>query len=105
MVIFLNGCAETIAFFGPASSIVSGGNIVQSSITSAANYGIKRQTGKSPIHDAVSYAKENNPDRKKEKCLDFVEMTSSEVCTIANKKVAEIKIKIKEKYKIKNFDR
>ena len=100
----LNGCAETVALLGPASSAFSGGNVVQSSLTSAASFGIKRQTGKSPVEHAISYAKEHNPDRKKEKCLDFLEMSTSEVCTIAKKKVAEIKVKIKENYKIKTFD-
>ena len=100
----LNGCAETVALLGPASSAFSGGNVVQSSLTSAASFGIKRQTGKSPVEHAISYAKEHNPDRKKEKFLDFLDMSTSEVCTIAKKKVAEIKVKIKENYKIKNFD-
>ena len=36
------GCAETFALLGPASSIVGGGNIVQSSASSAINYGIKK---------------------------------------------------------------
>ena len=104
MGIFLNGCVETFAILGPASTLIGGGNVVQSSVTSAANYENKKKTGKTPIEHAVSYAKENNPERKKEKCLDFIEISKSEACTIAKKKVAEIKEKIKKKYKINNFN-
>ena len=43
MGIFLNGCVETFAILGPASTLIGGGNVVQSSVTSAANYGIKKK--------------------------------------------------------------
>ena len=37
---FLTGCAETMAFLGPASTAAGGGNIARSTFTSALDYGI-----------------------------------------------------------------
>jgi len=89
------GCAETFALLGPASSIVGGGNIVQSSASSAINYGIKKKTGKTPMQHALSYADEKNPNKKKEKCISFIQKTNSEACAIAKKQAALAKTKIK----------
>ena len=41
-LMLLAGCAETIALLGPASTAIGGGNVVQSAVSSAANYGIKK---------------------------------------------------------------
>ena len=101
----LAGCVETVALLGPASSVVGGGNIVHSSISSAASYGVKKTTGKSPMQHALAYAEENNPQRKKERCISFIDKTNSEACAIINKKVLLTKNKIKKKTKkvIKNI--
>ena len=71
-IILLTGCAETIALLGPASSVLGGGNVVHSSISSAASYGVKKATGKSPIEHAVAYSAKRNPDKKKDQCISFV---------------------------------
>ena len=104
-VIILTGCVETFALLGPASSLVGGGNVVHSSISSAASYGIKKTTGKSPMQHAFAYAEENNPQGKKERCLSFIDKTNSQACAIINKKVLLTKNKIKKKTKkvIKNI--
>jgi hypothetical protein len=86
LMILLAGCAETLALLGPASSLVGGGNIVHSSISSAASYGVKKTTGKSPMQHALAYAEEKNPNKKKERCLNFVKETESEACYIAKKR-------------------
>jgi len=104
IIILLNGCAESMALLAPASTALGKGNVVQSSVTSAVNYGIKKQTGKSPVEHAISYAEKNNPTRKQEKCVNFIEKTRSEVCTIALQKISELKVKVKNSYKIKNID-
>ena len=83
----LVGCAETMALLGPASSILGGGNVVQSSVSSAVNYGVKKTTGKSPMQHALTYVEENNSNKKKEKCISFIDKTNSEACAIINKKV------------------
>ena len=93
----LNGCAETIALLGPASSAFSGGNIINSSLQSAASYGIKRQTGKTPLGHALTYTTKMNPEKKQETCISFIEKTRSEFCTIAKKQISLTNKSIKEK--------
>ena len=86
--LLLVGCAETLALLGPASSVVKGGNIVQSSLSSAANFGIKRKTGKTPVQHILAYAEEKNPKKEKKRCISFIEQTNSEACMIVNKQIA-----------------
>jgi len=61
----LNGCAESVALLGTTAGGASSGKVIQSSIHSAASYGIKKQTGKTPIGHALAYAEKNNPEKKK----------------------------------------
>jgi len=95
----LVGCAETMALLGPASSVYAGGNVVQSGVSSAVNYGIKKQTGKSPMQHALAYAEEKNPNREKKRCISFIKKTNSEVCAIAKKQVGLTKANVKKKTK------
>ena len=44
LAITLSGCANSLAFLGPASSLAGGGNVAQSAVSSAASYGVKKQT-------------------------------------------------------------
>ena len=97
--ILLTGCAESLALLGPTSTAVTGGNIAQSAFSSAVNYGVKKQTGKSPMEHALAYAEEMNPEKKKEPCLSFVEKTNSEICVIVKKQLKITKTKILEKSK------
>ena len=95
----LIGCVETMALLGPASSVVGGGNVVQSSVSSVVNYGIKKKTGKTPMQHALAYADEKNPDKEKKRCISFIEKTNSEACAIAKKQVSLAQVKIKAKTK------
>ena len=90
-LIILTGCAESIALLGTSAS---NGKIVQSTFNSAVSYGIKKQTGKTPIEHAIAYAEEKNPEKKKEPCLSFVEKTNSEICAIVKKQLNLTKSKI-----------
>ena len=101
---FLTGCAETVAFLGPVSTAAGGGNVVRSTLTSAVDYGIKKSTGKSSIEHAIGFAEKHNPDRKKVKCVNFLEITETEVCSILKKRVAELKKQINKSSKIKILD-
>ena len=83
----LTGCAESLALLGPTSTAVTGGNIAQSAFSSAVNYGVKKQTGKTPLEHAIAYAEEKNPERKKETCFSSFEITRSEFCTIVKKQI------------------
>ena len=87
----LNGCVESIALLGTSAQ---NGKIVQSSLNSAINYGVKKQTGKTPLEHAIAYAEEKNPEKKKEPCLSFLEKTNSEICTIVKKQLNLTKSKI-----------
>ena len=59
----------------------------QSSLNSAISYGVKKQTGKTPLEHAIAYAEEKNPERKKETCISSFEITRSEFCTIVKKQI------------------
>ena len=93
----LTSCAESLALLGPSSTAVTGGNIAQSAFSSVVNYGVKKQTGKSPIEHAMAYAEEMNPQKKKEPCLSFAEKTNSEICAIVKKQLAITKLKLLKK--------
>ena len=93
----LTGCAESLALLGPTSTAVTGGNIAQSALSSAVNYGVKKQTGKSAMEHALAYAEEMNPEKKKEPCLSFSEKTNSEICAIVKKQLKITKSKILKK--------
>ena len=92
----LNGCAETVALLGPVGG-ASNGKMFQSSLNSVINYGVKKQTGKSPLEHALAYAEEKNPEKKQETCISFIERTRSEFCTILNKQISLTNIAVKEK--------
>ena len=87
----LNGCAESVALLGTGAS---NGKIVQSSFNSVISYGVKKQTGKTPLGHAIAYAEEKNPEKKKEPCLSFVEKTNSEICALLKKQLKLTKSKI-----------
>ena len=73
LTFLLNGCVESVAFLGSSVGGASSGKIVQSSIQQSISYGIKKQTGKTPLSHALSYAEKNNPEKKKETCISFIE--------------------------------
>ena len=93
----LTGCAESLALLGPTSTAVTGGKITQSAFSTAVNYGVKKQTGKSAMEHMMTYAEEMNPQKKKEPCLSFAEKTNSEICAIVKKQLKITKSKILEK--------
>ena len=90
----LNGCAESLALLGPATSGAGSGKVAQSAFSSALSYGVKQQTGKSPSQHALTYVKKNNPERKKDTCISFIEKTNSEICEIVKKKISLTRDKI-----------
>ena len=84
-IFLLNGCAESLALLGTSTS---NGKILQSSLNSAISYGVKKQTGKTPLEHAIAYAETKNPERKKETCISSFEITRSEFCTVAKKQIS-----------------
>ena len=93
-IFLLNGCAESLALLGTSTS---NGKILQSSLNSAVSYGVKKQTGKTPLEHAVAYAESANPEKKQETCISSIERTRSEFCTIVNKQISSTNIAVKEK--------
>ena len=92
----LNGCAESLALL---STSASSGKIAQSSLNSAISYGVKKDTGKTPLEHAIAYAGKKNPEKQKEPCLSFFEKTNSEICAIVKKQLEITKSKILKKSK------
>ena len=90
-LLLLTGCAESIALLGTSAS---NGKIVQSSLNSAISYGVKKQTGKSPLEHAIAYAEEKTPEKKTEPCSSFVEKTNLKICAIVKKQLNITKSKI-----------
>ena len=112
LIFLLNGCVESVALLGSTAGGASSGRLLQSSLQSTISYGIKKHTGKTPLGHALAYSEKNNPDRKEETCISFIEKTRSEFCTIAKKKISLTNKAVKEKIalaitkdaKIKNPD-
>jgi len=98
-ITLLTGCTQSLAFLGPTSTAVTGRKIAKSTFTTALNYRIKKQTGKSPMEHVIAYADEINPQKKTEPCLSFVEKTNSEICAIVKKQLKITKSKILKKSK------
>ena len=99
MSVLLSGCVESMALIGPATTGAGSGKIAQSAISSVLSYGVKKQTGKSPMEHAMTYADEMNPQKKKKPCLSFAEKTNSEICAIVKKQLKITKSKILNKSK------
>ena len=104
LALFVTGCAETMALLGPASTSLGGGNVAQTAFSSAVNFGVKKKTGKSPMEHAIAYAEKHNPEREKVKCVNFLEITETEVCSLLKKRVSELRRKIDVNSKIKILD-
>ena len=83
-----------MAFLGPASSVAQGGNIAQSAMSSVVSYGVKKQTGMTPSEHAVAYVQKHNPENKKEKCLEFIDLSNSEACAAVKENISKTKKKI-----------
>ena len=97
ILVFLSGCAESVALLGPMSG---SGNMAQSALSSSISYGVKKQTGKSPMEHAIAYAEKHNPEKKKSKCVSFIEGTNSEICEAVKKNILETKEYFANKQKI-----
>ena len=99
-LVALNGCANSVAIIGPASTTVTGGNIAQSALTTSITFGIKKQTGKSPMEHVMAYAEKHNPEKKKSKCFSFLNAAESELCEAVKKNIQETKEYFHNKNKI-----
>ena len=95
----LNGCAESIALLGTTAGGASSGKMLQTSLHSTLSYGIKQQTGKSPLEHIITYSEKKNSNKKQEACLAYVEKTSTKFCKIEVRKISLTQKKIENKKK------
>ena len=93
-MILLVGCVESIALLGGG---LTNGKLVQSSIQSAASYGIKKKTGETPIGHALNYVKKNNTIQEKNACSSFINKKDLEICLMVKKRIMSKQAKVKEK--------
>ena len=102
LVFLLNGCAESVALLGTSTS---NGKIVQSSLNSAISYGVKKQSGKTPLEHVIAYAERINPEKKKETCISSIERTRSEFCTVVKRQISLSNAALKKKTSeiVKNY--
>jgi hypothetical protein len=110
ILILLNGCVESMALLGPATSGLGSGKLAQSAASSALSYGVKQQTGKTPSQHALAYVKKHNPEEKKKRCLEFIKATNSKTCAAlkeninkTSKKIVEVKKSILSKSRIEDL--
>ena len=94
LAITLSGCANSLAFLGPASSLAGGSNVAQSAVSSVVSYGVKKQTGMSPSEHAIAYVQKHNPENKKEKCIELIDLTNSEACAAIKENISKTKKRI-----------
>jgi len=50
-LLFFSGCVQSTAFFGPAITVASTGNIYQAGLSYGSNVAIKKITGNTPIEN------------------------------------------------------
>jgi superfamily II DNA helicase RecQ len=101
--LFLTGCYQSMALLGPATGAANG-KVVQSSLQSAASYGIKKQTGKSPFEHIVAYSEQKDlencqeENKQTKKCLNLNEKLLSAQSLVEQKDqiITEIKTESKE---------
>tara|TARA_B100000795_G_scaffold231552_1_gene189430 strand:+ start:197 stop:592 length:396 start_codon:yes stop_codon:yes gene_type:complete len=93
-MILLVGCVESIAVLGGG---LTNGKLVQSSIQSAASYGIKKKTGETPMGHALNYVKKNNTIQEKNACSSFINKKDLEICLMVKKRIMSKQAKVKEK--------
>ena len=92
-MILLVGCVESIAVLGGG---LTNGKLVQSSIQSAASYGIKKKTGETPIGHALNYVKKNNTIQEKTACSSFINKKDLEICLMVEKRIISKQPETKE---------
>lgn len=80
----LAGCVESVAVIGTGAA---NGKIVQSSINTGISYGIKTQTGKTPMGHALAYNKKKNLKAKNDSCSSFSNKKGLEICAKLEEKI------------------
>ena len=64
-LLLLNGCVQSTAFFGPAVTVASTGNIHQAGLSYASNKAVHKITGKTPIENVTLLLKTKEGESEK----------------------------------------
>ena len=89
----LSGCIESLVTIGGGAA---NGKLSQSSLQSAASYGVKKTTGKTPIGHAINLVKKEN-SKKNKSCSTFDNKKDLELCLMLEEKIISNQTKIKSK--------
>ena len=90
----LVSCLDTVAVIGTGAS---NGKIVQSSIKSGVSYGIKQQTGSSPIEHLLNYNKKSKVQKKQDSCSSFTNKKELNMCIKLKQRIITKRSEIKKK--------
>jgi hypothetical protein len=103
----LIGCVESITVI---PSGAANGKLAQSSVNSAANYGIKKKTGKTVLQHIIAYGKKRKPAEKKEPCSSFDDKKNQKICLTTKERMnskeatSSLQHSINERSKINYLD-
>ena len=91
---FLVGCAESMSLLAPMSGAANG-KLVQSSLNTALSYGVKQQTGKTPVEHILESSNQNTGQILKKKtttksCVYYLEPTSADFCKLIKAKISKL---------------
>ena len=89
----LSGCIESLVTIGGGAA---NGKLSQSSLQSAASYGVKKTTGKTPIGHAINLVKKEN-SRENKSCSTFDNKKDLELCLMLEKRISSKQAKVEEK--------
>jgi len=89
----LSGCIESMALIGGGAT---NGKLVQSSLQSAASYGVKKKTGKTPIAHALGFVAPKKTLKVKKSCSSFTDKKDLEICLMIEQRINSKQAKIKE---------
>jgi hypothetical protein len=89
----LSGCIESLVTIGGGAA---NGKLSQSSLQSAASYGVKKTTGKTPIGHAINLVKKENSKENKS-CSTFDNKKDLELCLMLEKRISSKQAKLEEK--------
>ena len=96
----LVGCVESVAVM---STGAANGKIIQSSINTGISYGIKAQTGKTPMGHVLSYNQKQNLKAKQDSCSSFTNKKNSNICSKGKERIASNQVKIKKLKSVNQF--
>ena len=90
----LVGCVESMTLLAPMSGAANG-KLVQSSLNAAVTYGVKQQTGKTPVELLLKSSNQNTAQTVQKKtttksCVYYLEPTSADLCKLIKERISKL---------------